>query len=33
MELKPGNHTLKVKITGVVNNHALNLEKVVLVPV
>ncbi len=32
ISLQPGRHTLKIKITCVVNNHALNLEKVVLVP-
>ena len=33
VELGPGKHTLRFKITCVVNNHALNLEKVVLAPV
>ncbi len=33
IELGPGRHTLRFKITCVVNNHALNLEKVVLAPV
>ncbi|HSQ79145.1 MAG TPA: alpha-L-fucosidase, partial [Candidatus Bathyarchaeia archaeon] len=28
-----GTHTLRVKITSVTNNHAMNLEKIVLVPV
>ncbi|HOW87010.1 MAG TPA: alpha-L-fucosidase [Candidatus Aminicenantes bacterium] len=30
--LPAGEHTLRVRITAVVNNHAMNLEKVVLVP-
>ncbi len=33
VDLAPGTHTLRFKITCVVNNHALNLEKVVLAPV
>ena len=32
IDLKPGKHALKVRITCIVNNHALNLEKLVLVP-
>jgi len=32
IELGPGEHTLRFKITCVVNNHALNLEKVILAP-
>ena len=32
VELGAGRHTLRVRITGIVNNHAMNLEKVVLVP-
>ncbi len=32
VSLGPGEHTLRFKITSVVNNHALNLEKVTLVP-
>lgn len=32
VELGTGKHTLKFKITNLTNNHALNLEKVVLVP-
>ena len=31
--LKDGAHKLRVRITSVVNNHAMNLEKIVLVPV
>ena len=30
--LKTGEHTLRVKIKSITNNHAMNLEKVVLVP-
>jgi len=30
--LSAGEHTLRVRITSVTNNHAMNLEKVVLVP-
>jgi len=30
--LKAGEHTLRVRITSVTNNHAMNLEKIVLVP-
>jgi len=30
--LKAGEHTLRVRITAVANNHAMNLEKIVLVP-
>jgi hypothetical protein len=30
--LGAGGHKLRVRITSVVNNHAMNLEKVVLVP-
>ncbi len=30
--LPAGEHTVRVRITAVVNNHAMNLEKVVLVP-
>jgi alpha-L-fucosidase len=30
--LKPGEHKLRVRITALTNNHAMNLEKVVLVP-
>jgi len=30
--LKAGEHKLRVRITCVTNNHAMNLEKVVLVP-
>ena len=30
--LKPGAHTLRVKVKSIVYNHAMNLEKVVLVP-
>jgi hypothetical protein len=33
IDLEPGNHTVRFKISCVVNNHALNLEKVILVPV
>ncbi len=33
IDLSPGRHTLRVKITCVVNNHAMNLEKIVLSPV
>ena len=33
VDLAPGKHALRFKITCVVNNHALNLEKVVLAPV
>ena len=32
IELGAGQHTLRVRVTCVVNNHAMNLEKVVLVP-
>jgi alpha-L-fucosidase len=32
VDLRPGKHTLKVRITSIVNNHALNLEKVALIP-
>jgi hypothetical protein len=31
--LKAGEHRLRVRITSVTNNHAMNLEKIVLVPV
>jgi alpha-L-fucosidase len=31
--LKAGEHKLRVRITAVVNNHAMNLEKIVLIPV
>lgn len=30
--LKAGEHKLRVRVTAIVNNHAMNLEKVVLVP-
>ena len=30
--LKAGQHKLRVRITALTNNHAMNLEKVVLVP-
>jgi alpha-L-fucosidase len=30
--LKAGEHKLRVRITAIVNNHAMNLEKIVLVP-
>ncbi|MBP1659315.1 MAG: hypothetical protein H6P95_507, partial [Candidatus Aminicenantes bacterium] len=30
--LEAGEHKLRVRITSVTNNHAMNLEKVVLVP-
>ena len=33
VDLGAGEHKLRVRITAVVNNHAMNLEKVVLVPV
>jgi len=33
ISLKAGEHRLRVRITAVTNNHAMNLEKVVLVPV
>ena len=33
MALDAGEHRLRVRITGLANNHAMNLEKVVLVPV
>ena len=32
ISLKAGEHKLRVRITAVANNHAMNLEKVVLVP-
>jgi alpha-L-fucosidase len=32
VDLAAGEHTLRVKITCVVNNHAMNLEKVILAP-
>jgi hypothetical protein len=32
VDLGAGAHKLRVRITSVVNNHAMNLEKVVLVP-
>jgi alpha-L-fucosidase len=32
ISLKAGEHKLRVRITAVTNNHAMNLEKVVLVP-
>ena len=32
LTLPAGAHTLRVKITSITNNHAMNLEKVVLVP-
>jgi hypothetical protein len=30
--LGAGKHQLRVRITSITNNHAMNLEKVVLVP-
>jgi hypothetical protein len=30
--LRAGEHKLRVRITSITNNHAMNLEKVVLVP-
>jgi hypothetical protein len=30
--LKAGEHKLRVRITCVTNNHAMNLEKIILVP-
>ncbi len=32
INLKEGEHKLRVRITAITNNHAMNLEKVVLVP-
>jgi hypothetical protein len=32
ISLGAGRHTLRVRITSLTNNHAMNLEKVVLVP-
>ena len=33
ISLKEGEHKLRFRITAITNNHAMNLEKVVLVPV
>jgi alpha-L-fucosidase len=32
VDLGPGEHKLRVRITSIVNNHAMNLERVLLVP-